>query len=631
MRASPSRPRLWALALAFGSLVEAAPGLVIYRFGGEALPPPPELGSQGVEFNQVGWGDLDPAQRGAAIDLDLGEAAIGALQRDPTFNIAPTLPDEGGSYVRPNVNGQVWDGDTGTAWLAGRYLCAEFDVNNYFLRCVDDFGTPGTANVNLGGLYQLDRVRIISGLTNSSRIVQAVRVFMADKMPQTTIYHHPPPYQPWQVEVRDNREQVLEIPIPPHDKVGFLQLALGEHNEDWEVHEIEVYAKGYVDRSTYESNVIDFGRPMAWGDLRWSGSRGSQSQVLIQTRSGEDEDPLVYWRYTGRGTEKEEVSRAAYGGLSVGEKAGTSYDQSHWTFWSSPYGFGDSLGAAVVSLSPRRYFQFKVDFLPAGDEGGEVGYLELRASEPLASNLVGEVWPVEVGAGEESGFTYMVRPTIQGGEGGFDRLELVSSSLFSRVSGVRVGDVGVPYTVEELSPHRLVVGFPRLDASDSGALVEVEFSAQVLRYGTTFSGRVWDSGRPLEVPQGVNAGDATGTYEGNGVSVATGVGEEALLSVVSVGGVVTPNGDGVNDEVEISYEVLEVTAPAQVEVEMRDLSGRLVRRLYRGEDGIGYYPRRWDGRDEGGGLVSPGVYVYRVFLDADQGQVEKLGLLTVVY
>jgi len=615
---------LWAgVVLALGWLT-GAEGLVVYRLGNTAIRPPAELGGAGVRVVQAPWTDLNPDAGGRAFQLDLDQEAIGARYLDPQQNLAVAANQQGGVY-KPHIYSVAFDGDQGTWLQATRYLCAEAAIFN----CDGDYAFPGTIHLDLGGVYPLDRVRIISGVVNPLYVAKNFRIFVAETSP--SLFWDPPPFRPFAAEVRDNRETYRDVWLPGPERVGFLQLALGEHNEDWEVHEIEVYAKGYVDRSTYESNVIDFGRPMAWGDLRWSGSRGSQSQVLIQTRSGEDEDPLVYWRYTGRGTEKEEVSRAAYGGLSVGEKAGTSYDQSHWTFWSSPYGFGDSLGAAVVSLSPRRYFQFKVDFLPAGDEGGEVGYLELRASEPLASNLVGEVWPVEGGAGEESGFTYMVRPTIQGGEGGFDRLELVSSSLFSRVSGVRVGDVGVPYTVEELSPHRLVVGFPRLDASDSGALVEVEFSAQVLRYGTTFSGRVWDSGRPLEVPQGVNAGDATGTYEGNGVSVATGVGEEALLSVVSVGGVVTPNGDGVNDEVEISYEVLEVTAPAQVEVEMRDLSGRLVRRLYRGEDGIGYYPRRWDGRDEGGGLVSPGVYVYRVFLDADQGQVEKLGLLTVVY
>ena len=165
----------------------------------------------------------------------------------------------------------------------------------------------------------------------------------------------------------------------------------------------------------------------------------------------------------------------------------------------------------------------------------------------------------------------------------------------------------------------------------SGALVKIEFEAQVLRYGATFDVRVSDSDRPLEVPQGVNAGDATAEYEGNRVSVATAAQEQDLLQVQVAPAVFTPNGDGFNDGVEIGYDILEITGSARVCVEVLDLSGRPVRQVYGGADGIGEYERVWYGRDDAGVLVPPGIYLYRILVDADKEKIEKVGLLHITY
>ena len=161
--------------------------LVIYRFGGEDQAPPPEADSAGVQYIQVPWADVDPAAGGAQLDLDLSTEAIRPERRDPLVNITPTIEELGGVYLRPHVNQEVWDGDTSTVWVANRYLCAEFLERNYFLSCTDDFGTPGTANITLGGLYQLDRIRVVSGLRDPAKTVQAVRIFLAQEMPATSI------------------------------------------------------------------------------------------------------------------------------------------------------------------------------------------------------------------------------------------------------------------------------------------------------------------------------------------------------------------------------------------------------------------------------------------------------------
>ena len=616
----------WVFSWVIGFWANPASGLTIYRFGGEDRPKPPEEGHAGVHFRQLNWMDFDAEPHGETIDLDVDSAGIQPLKRNPDFNIAPGIEERGGAYLRADVNVEVWDGDTGTFWLAEKYLCAEHGIRSG--ACTDDFGRGGTANIFLGGLYTIDRIRVISGLTEPSRTVGILRVHIGP-LPIVQ-YGIVPPKSPWIVEVRDNRKQTLDIPIPPHEAVEFVQVALAEHNTDWEVNEIEVYAKGFVKQATYISDVIDFERPMAWGDLRWSGVQEPGAQVLIQTRSGLDNDADAFWRFTGRGG-KTEVSRAGYNDLKVNEKAGITYDLDHWTFWSAPYDFADSSGTPVVSASPRRYFQFKVDFLPQENDGGRVGFVELRASEPVATNLVGEVWPVEAKVGQQSSFTYALRPTIHPGDVGFDRLEIETSSIINAVEAVRIGDVPVAFAVEAEEPHRLAVSFPRLQEQDSGTLVEVDFAAQVLRYGAIFAAQVSDSDQPLEVPQRVNAGDATAKYEGNRVSVATAAQEQRLLQVRVEPTIFTPNGDGRNDRVGIYYDILEITGSAQVTVEMRDLSGRRVRQVYSGADGIGEYERAWDGRDEAGGLVPPGIYLYRVWANTDQEKVEKTGVVYATY
>lgn len=611
----------------------AAPvdALVIYRFGGDNEPPPPEADSAGVQFVQLPWSAIDTDAGGAAIDVAITPQSIAPQRRDPSFNIAPTIVQAGGAYIRPHVNSQVWDGDTNTVWVANRYLCAEFDEKNYFLSCTDDFGTPGTANINLGGLYQLDRIRVVSGLRDPARTAQAVRVFVALQMPFTSITQHPRSFEGWLLEVRDNRQQYLDIPIPAHEDVAFVQVVMGEHDTDWEVHDIEIYAKGFVQRAQYTTGIIDFGRPMAWGELNWSASRDERAKVSIQTRSGSDDDPIRYWRFTGRGQDRAEVTPAEYGNLKLGERAGTSHDQDHWSFWST-YAFERGLGTQIVSPSPRQYLQLKVDFLPREDDGGEVRFLEFRASEPLATSLVGEVWPIEARIGESTAFTYILRPTIGGSDTGFDRIEIQSESLLGQVRAVRVGDEPVPYVVELAQKHHIIISVPRMEAQDSGAIVEVDFDAQVLRFGSRFEGRISDSSRPLEVPQSIIAGDATGEYEGNTVAVETAAADEGQLLRVRVPqGVATPNGDGINDEAMLSYEIFEITGVAQVEVQIFDLSGRPVRRLYSGLEGIGTYDRPWGGESDGGDLVPPGIYPYSISVDTDRKQVRKVGLLHVAY
>ena len=624
---------LWVVVLLLFPGRENASGLVIYRLGGEEFPLPPEAGEQDVDFVQLGWLEVEEAQGGELYQLDMDTLGIRALEYDPQVNIAPTAEDRGGKPILPALNGEVWDGDINTVWNATRYLCIEFRGTAGH-QCREGFAQSGTTQIILGdGTMVLDRVRILSGLNDPAGVARTVRLFISSlaNMPFMSSHSHPP-LSPYIVEVHNNNDPYLEIPLPPHEDGTFLQVALGEHDHPWKVHDIEVYAKGFVERSTYISNRIDAQKPVAWGQLRWAGRKASGAKVFIQTRSGAGEDPLRYWKFIGNESEKVEVTRSQYNRLKPGEQGGTTYNREDWTFWSAPYDFADSAGTAI-SASPDRFFQFKVDFFPGTDGGGELDFLELHAaSPPLASELVAEIYPFEVEPGETTRFTYALRPVIGDGDIGFDRLKLTSSSnRIMSVETVRLGGVDVDFAVERQTEEEVVIALPAVEREDTAVLIEVVFEAIALRYGSTFDARVFSSRRPLEVPQGVLPGDATDASAGDRVSVITSIKDKIRLRAEAAPPVFTPNGDQINDGFHITYDLFELSGSGSVTVEIRDLTGRLVRQVYAGDDPVGHYRRAWDGKDQAGRLVRPGVYLYRVSVDTDEGKTDKIGTLHVAY
>ena len=359
-----------AVVLSLGLMCGNASGLIIYRFGGEFLPPPEEAGNQDVEFIQLPWSALDAAQGGETFQLDMDDASIKALQHDPQVNIAPTAKDRGEGPIRAENYGDVFDGDASTLWYDDGFLCAEVRFAGW---CEEGYSFASTVNINLGGFYVIDRIRVISGLITPGSLAKRFRIYISPTRRSMGYVHGP--FKPFFMEIIDNRDQYREIVFPPHEPVTFLQLAMHEHREPWEFAEIEIYAKGFVDKSSYVSDIIDFGASAAWGELRWSGFRDLGAKLFLHTRSGADDDPSLYWKFIGRGEDKELVTKSQYSQLKLGEKGGTTYDRDSWTLWSAPYDFADSSGAAVVSLSPRRYLQFKVDFIPWEESGSGLDFL----------------------------------------------------------------------------------------------------------------------------------------------------------------------------------------------------------------------------------------------------------------
>jgi len=163
----------------------------------------------------------------------------------------------------------------------------------------------------------------------------------------------------------------------------------------------------------------------------------------------------------------------------------------------------------------------------------------------------------------------------------------------------------------------------------------------VLVFGTRFEGKVFDTeGDHLAQP--IQPGDANAEVATDKVWVwlmEESLREGFLTMVGADPEAITPNGDGIGDEARISYTLLQLTGEAFVKVSIWDVLGRQVRRVYVGREMNGRYDRPggshrhkvWDGRDEEGKVVRPGVYLYTLSVKTDAETTQKVGRISVVY
>jgi flagellar hook assembly protein FlgD len=98
--------------------------------------------------------------------------------------------------------------------------------------------------------------------------------------------------------------------------------------------------------------------------------------------------------------------------------------------------------------------------------------------------------------------------------------------------------------------------------------------------------------------------------------------------------VLTPNGDGINDEIRVLITVFQLQGQRPLGVHIHDLTGRSLRELSFTPPALsGEHHLTWDGRDDTGELVVPGMYVLRVAVptDANASGTSAVRTLSVVY
>ena len=625
-----------------------ATGVIIYRIGSPlSTAEKDSLEGIGIDFEELDW---SASQLQDALDLDSLEA--GSLQ--------PNFFDEDEDIAATVLRRDGWVGINNLGnndRLLGRVLVDQDPATAHTWQAI----APESFNVatrnwteqvtfDLGGRFRIREVRLRPSPENPEHFLEWILIGVSDRGFRTIRIPDFPPIG----EVKENTEPEVSVILDPPVSTEAVQLRVIRRSpKEIGIADVEIYGGGFVSQASYESEVIELADIASWGEISWSGRRDPHARVDIRTRSGTDPQPEVFWEAR---TEQQDSVRFLQGGGDLNfieykrrydrladvfkpadERDWVSPDTEHWSFWSSLYPI-DHPGVDVVSPGQRRYFQLRVDFASTVDDGSKIDYIEFKASSPPAvSELVGEIFPIETEVGAPTRFTYYIRPAIASGDSSFDGVEISTPSGVVSVSVDSLRIDGIDHRVFARTIHEDGLGFevllPRkLEPTDSGALIEVVFNASVLReVGTLFEGRIFDTARPQEVRQRINAGNATNKIGSDQLSVTTSLSSSLLFTPQIAPNPFTPNGDGINDVASISYKLLRVTAAVPVAIEIFDLLGRLVKQVYAGSDVIGEYSHEWDGRDNLNRFVPPGLYLFRIAADVQAEHATHIGIVSVAY
>lgn len=573
---------------------------------------------------------------GGAIDFAGRSGWIAPLAFDPEENVAARVLEDGGIRLRNAfINADIiaglentLDGDHDTAFeRKPTPFDPEPKLRNIIIEI--DLGTPlGVRRVRF---YPRDTVEETPSAPFGNDFMRGYELWR-NSVP--TAENAPDVLVARQVS---NESPVVDIDLAPvYTRLLKLRSLAAV---PFEIDEIEIYADGFLQEAVYLSDIIDLGGRATVGPVRWiERPIGGElfSQVEVRMRSGTDDTPVLYRQRLRDGdgrltAETREVSARQYYRLDRLDRAQLEDDLQQWSPWQKQV--NGSLPQAPV---PRRYVQFRLDFsgqLFAARQVQRLQFDYLRP--PLAASLVAEVFPRLAEAEQRASFRYAVRFFAGEGARGFDRLEVDTNVPAEDIRALTVDGVERPFEVEYVRPEGFGLSFPPV--RQDNAVLEFGFDLPVFRFGTTFSGRVFDSGSGA-VPQALVGGNAQDfgpedVRELSGLFVAIPqrqIGK--LVGRIEAGGrVFSPNGDGVNERFSLAFNLLQLVRPAPVGLDVYDLAGRRVARVFEEELGIGEVERFWDGRDERGRLVAPGLYVWVLWVGADAFEERHSATVGVVY
>jgi len=476
----------------------------------------------------------------------------------------------------------------------------------------------------------------------------------------------------------DNMQPVIDILVDPPRYVQSVRLK-SETQFAFEIDEIEVYGRGYLPTATYLSNVFDAGEPVAWIDLSWMEDIVGDpdfSELQIRSRTGTDDSPFRFTRklrgkpgadelFSSLEDTSRDMTRAEYQRLPQFDEEGREWepgsvlsDLVNWSPLSTPFdaAFSNGPGSAIVSPSPRRYFQFQVEFQSKDlDSARILRSLSFNFSQPIADAIIGEIFPRRAEPSKLLSFVYALRSSIQTpGVLGFDTVQIATQARVEGIDRLELLDgddqLLAAHDFTSLEDTSLVNGFQILFAEEEafavrfpqiredGVQLRVYFRTSLLTYSTNFSSHVSLLSEP-GAAQSITSGNAAllglednADFSGTTVLSPKILGGELLAQVALVPDIFTPNGDNVNDEVSVRYSLLSVSKLRPVSISVYDLSGQLVRVLHEASEINGRYEdKSWDGRDENKQLVAPGVYLVRICVEGDAKSDDQLRLVAVAY
>ncbi len=421
--------------------------------------------------------------------------------------------------------------------------------------------------------------------------------------------------------------------------------------------DFELFAQGVPQRTLYTTQIIDLGEELNFGRLHWSATpmrlrNGqaepdplAQSHVSIEVRTGLDSDPNLYYEYDDKGREvvvtrqRFEKELAPASTQRPGVRASVQYDTDNWTFWSSPF----TTSGQLLNLRSGSHLQVKIalksdDF----DSWIRLDSLWIERAPLLARQVLGEIASVaalkpkrgfsEVELGARTQFVYAIRPEFASdSERGFDALRIRTATrpTFERLEIDRQNAEPLGVEIED---DALVIHFPQRITSGQITAAQIYFTTEIFDFAHTFSGEVFAAEAP-SLPQPVREGDAderigTGSLR---VFAAEQKGVEFIQNLALSSQTITPNGDGINDLLQVSYTLFRLPQAVPIVLNIYRLDGQRIVHRQAAPQPSGPQHLAWDGRDSNGRAPSPGLYLLEIAVESESGSSRQVRPLCIAY
>ena len=584
-------------------------------------------------------------------------------------NIGIGIVARGGELSDPNPTAapdRAFDGRITTNWSATVFST------------VGDIAEWGLLTMDLGALFRLDAVRVITrlnpGAAEAVLIGYQLRGSDGSLAPDGTLVWDDLSSEERLIngdsirlfEDRFDFRRIRFLEFRNVDVARRTRAYLGNRVQST-ITEIQIFAKGFLPELVLTSDLIDLQGTRVLTTIDWDADIPAGSAVELRTRTGNDLREISrYFKKDGT-----EVDKATYEtkvpSFLKGEITTEVLPGPGWSNWSQPY---VSPGEIVRSPSPRRFTMIQATLLSTDpDAAASLRSIQLNLADPVSDNVVGEIEPKRhVPAGEVVDFDVYIRPRLSRQNSGFDRVRVVAPSgavmqlrevrrgtepnlrdgtadAFQRLRGPdATGDsefqnaAGSSLKVAGNGTDTLTVELPTrlrwsLDFETEPEQVQVSFRSIVFQSGSTFEVQIANSSNPGQW-QRVDSGEAVGDdlAAGRGLTVLTPLGGGNIKVFGVSPEVFTPNGDGVNEVVVFEFAVLNINIEREVSLDVFDLAGRRVRQLTQSRlRGNGSYAMQWDGMDESGALVPPGTYLLMASVDSDSNASNAVRVVGLVY
>jgi len=437
------------------------------------------------------------------------------------------------------------------------------------------------------------------------------------------------------------------------------------------ISEFQLFAQGVPQQAIYKTQITHLGEPVNFGRLFWRATKfrmvdgaavetpDAAAQIKVEVRTGLDDDPAVYHEYMDTGLERvvardhyENALRTRFVRITAasdlserqpkpGVRASIGYDSDHWTFWSAP--FVES--GQPLNLRNGTYLQVRVAMeSDSFDDFARLDSLWIETAPLLAATVRGEVaalddpQPVsgitQVPLGEAVEFVYDLQADFAAVDApGFDLLRLRTGHQ-TELKSLQLGPgrrETAPAAVTP-EPEGLLIHLPERITRANNPPIRLVFATEIFEFATTFQSEVLDSQRDL-LPQPVVGADVGEALSTNSLRVL-GITEQETAFIQNLtfsSPVFSPNGDGIHDELRVAYSLFRLPAAVPVVLAVYRLDGRRVASIEAGLQNAGPQSLRWDGRDETGRLLPPGLYLTTLTLRSEFAAKPQFRPLGIAY